>query len=108
MELRELVLSTLEEMDEKIERNRKLVKNIIEKKEDLKSKQEPFVYEKPQNKQPDDDEVAFLKHTKERLEVLFEGLKSDEIKSYEQKLEITMKYLQLLLSQVDQRLEQRV
>ncbi len=97
MELRELVLSTLQEMDEKIEQNRALVKDLTEKEV-----RRPEVSKRASK---NDDEIAFLKHTKERLEVLFAGLKSDEIKSFEQKYELTMKYLQLLLSQVDKRLE---
>ncbi len=102
MELRELVLSTLCEIDEKIEQKKELIDESDKNKSDLnESKNDSF---KMTNIHRSDDEIAFLKHTKERLEVLFEGLKSDEIDSYEQKLEITLKYLQLLLSQVDQRL----
>ncbi len=107
MELRELVLSTLQEMDEKIEQNRELVKDITKRTVEIETKKETVKPKKLKKIPRNDDEVAFLKHTKERLEVLFEGLKSDEIKSHEQKLELTMKYLQLLLSQVDGRLESR-
>ena len=95
MELRELVLCALEEIDEKIE------KKSTAREPEIKKAQTSRQVSK------NDDEIAFLKHTKERLEVLFEGLKSDEINSFDQKLELTMKYLQLLLSQVDKRLENK-
>ncbi len=98
MELKDLVLSTLKELDEKIENERSMIQ---------KSKDETSVKSKPSVKQAKNsvDEVAFLKHAKERLIVLFEGLQSQEIHSYEQKLELTMQYLQLHLAHIEQRLE---
>ncbi len=102
MELRELVLSTLEELDTRLETETKRAEHAesagggtLDKGEEERTAQER------------DDEVAFLKHTKERLEVLFRGLHSPEIKDGEAKLELTLKYLQLLLAQVDERLAQR-
>jgi hypothetical protein len=92
MELKDLVLSTLEELDNRIE-------------EAAQSQRESEVAQKPQTGSRD-EEIAFLEHTKERLEVLFKGLHSSEIKEPEAKLEITLKYLQLLLAQVDARLQQ--
>ncbi len=104
MELRDLVLSTLEELDEKIEEE----KRSISKK--VVSKDVPNVEEKVQTisekaiTEPD-DEIAFLKHTKERLQVLFEGLKSEDVSDDDQKVELIMKYLQLLFAQIEQRIE---
>ncbi len=105
MELRDLVLSTLEELDEKIEKEHSIVKDIVADKslESVEKKQK--IEQKKTAKPKDDDEIAFLKHTKERLQVLFEGLKSEEISHHEEKLDLTLKYLQLLFAQIDQRIE---
>ncbi len=97
MELRDLVLSTLEELDDRIAKEEELKEKIAETAEEERVEEGAAL-------KRIDDELAFLKHTKERLEILFEGLKSSEIKDPEAKLEITLKYLQLLLAQVDERL----
>lgn len=105
MELRDLVLSTLEELDDRIAKEEEIRQKIVEINEE-EVKEADSETAKEVTKVRSDDEVAFLKHTKERLEILFEGLKSTEIKDPEAKLEITLKYLQLLLAQVDDRLHE--
>ena len=108
MELRDLVLSTLEELDEKIEKEHTITENIVADKSLENIEKKPKIEKKEQkkvSKPKDDDEIAFLKHTKERLQVLFEGLKSEEISHHEEKLDLTLKYLQLLFAQIDQRIE---
>ncbi len=116
MELRDLVLSTLEELDDRIAREDELKEKISalheedRKEEAAKQAQQQTDEEPEENKQiviqRSDDELAFLKHTRERLQILFEGLKSSEIKDPEAKLEVTLKYLQLLLAQVDERVQE--
>jgi hypothetical protein len=90
MELKELILSTLEELDVKIEEDgyRESVKV-----------QAPSIVN-------DSDERAFLLHSKERLEVLFDGLNSDENQKVEAKLKLVINFLQFYLTQVDERLSQ--
>ena len=104
MELRDLVLSTLEELDARVAEE---AETAVVKKEAPKQKA-PSRADAGNSgeKESREEEIAFLKHTKERLEVLFKGLHSPEIKAPEAKLEITLKYLQLLLAQVDERLRQ--
>ena len=104
MELRDLVLSTLEELDSRVKEEESLHK-ALQSEQNLSDRPES-VDEKAPETGSREEEIAFLKHTKERLEVLFNGLHSSEIKEPEAKLEITLKYLQLLLSQVDERLRQ--
>ena len=88
MELKELILSTLEELDAKIEEDG---------------------YEEPVKKREttssiDTKEREFLLHSKERLEVLFDGLKSDENQKVEAKLNLVINFLQFYLTQIDERL----
>ncbi len=104
MDLKELVLSTLEELDDRIAKEEEIRQEIRKlHEEEVQTEQKTQKDSKPSRS---DDEIAFLRHTKERLEVLFQGLKSSEIKEPEAKLEITLKYLQLLLAQVNERLHE--
>jgi len=83
MELRELVKSTVAELDEIVQREIKEV----------------------ESKKVSTDEKEFLEFIKSRTEVLFLGLKTKEIANIEDKLEITLKYLEFLLATVDKRLD---
>jgi len=83
MELRELIRSTVAELDEIVKQEKK---EIVEKKSLS-------------------DEKEFLEFVKSRTEVLFLGLQTKEIANIEDKLEITLKYLEFLLATVDERLE---
>ncbi len=53
------------------------------------------------------DEEIFLKHTRERLLVMFEALQSDEVVKLEHKVDITLNYMEYLLSVIDERLEKK-
>ncbi len=107
MELRDLVLSTLEELDEKIEEEKKTLskKVVCSDDEKIDPKKEDNVFESKELVNTTDDELEFLKHTKERLQVLFEGLKSEDVSDDEQKVALILKYLQLLFAQIEQRIE---
>lgn len=52
------------------------------------------------------DEREFLSMQREKLLVLFEGLLSPEVKDLEKKLELTLRYLQFQLSEIDKRLDE--
>jgi hypothetical protein len=93
MELKDLILSTLEELDEKVKEEA-----VIEEQKEL----EHLQLLKEQNKTED---RRFLEHTRERLLILFEGLQSDEVQKLESKLNITLEYLEYLLTQIDDRLQ---
>ena len=88
MELKELILSTLEELDAKIEEDG--YEELLKKSETTAS--------------VDTKEREFLLHSKERLEVLFDGLKSDENQKVEAKLNLVINFLQFYLTQIDERL----
>jgi len=82
MELRELIQSTVAELDEL----------VTKEKQEVKITQESS------------DEKEFLEFIKSRTEVLFLGLQAKEVACVEDKLEITLKYLEFLLATVDERL----
>ena len=89
MELKELILSTLEELDVKIEED---------------GYKERITMHSPVDDSAKSDEREFLLHSKERLEVLFDGLNSDENQKVEAKLKLVINFLQFYLTQVDERL----
>ncbi len=90
MELKELILSTLEELDVKIE------EDGYQERAEMQS----LTFTK------ESDEKEFLLHSKERLEVLFDGLNSDENQKVEAKLNLVINFLQFYLTQIDERLGQ--
>lgn len=52
------------------------------------------------------DEREFLSLQREKLLVLFEGLRSPDIQNIDQKLELVLRYLQYQLSEIDKRLQE--
>ncbi|MCE3046634.1 CiaD-like domain-containing protein [Helicobacter kayseriensis] len=52
------------------------------------------------------DEKEFLSMQREKLILLFEGLLSPEVVDLEKKLELTLRYLQFQLSEIDKRLSE--
>ncbi len=114
MELKELILATLEELDEKI------VEDGVRAQEMLKAQEEKveaeilsrIEAENPEEEakeceESDSDEIVFLEHSKERLLVLFEGLQAEETKNIEAKLDITLNFLEYYLATIEERLEEK-
>ncbi len=103
MELKDMILSTLAELEESNEEEKQVpkekvvqkeeVKDSVEKKDDLT---EEFIIE---------DERAFCENLRERVLVLFEGFQSPNNKSIEAKVDLTLNFLEYLLAVIDERLE---
>ncbi len=99
MELKDIVLSTLAEIDEKDE---------FDESEELEGgKDEIFeeVDEKIDSHLELKEEI-FLKNLKERILVLFEGFKSPNNKNIEAKVDLTLNFLEYLLATIDERLKE--
>ena len=77
MQLKDLVLSTIDELSTEVSPDNKLR----------------------------DDEIKFLKHSKERLSTLFEALQAPNSKKYEIKLNLVLDYLEHSLKSIDDRLK---
>ena len=56
-------------------------------------------------KKPPDDEVLFLSSLRDRLHIFFEALQSDELVDGEKKLDITINYLEYMLSVIELRIK---
>ncbi|MCK9453595.1 MAG: hypothetical protein M0Q20_00400 [Sulfurimonas sp.] len=116
MELKDVILSTLAEME-----NRKPEKNIIEsikptntsKEEKQKEpKADPLDESKVDN---EDDfkrehsinsELLFLNSIRERLLVLFEGFQAPNNTNIEAKIDLTLNFLEYVLVTIDSRVEE--
>ena len=123
MELKELILSTLEELDEKIAEDSAKAEALLKEEEarveaeiqagiEAAKEKEDISEEVAETPEPEehhdnDDEVAFLEHSKERLLVLFEGLQAEETKNLEAKLDITLNFLEYYLAKIEERLEEK-
>jgi hypothetical protein len=81
MDLKETILETIQELEEE---------NI-------------FVEE--EKKECDDKE--FLKHIKERLLILFDGLQSPNTQNLDVKLDVTLNFLEYLLARIDEKLNEK-
>jgi hypothetical protein len=80
MDIKETILETLQELEEE---------NILvedEKKESC--------------------DREFLKHIKERLLILFEGLQSPNTENLDVKLDVTLNFLEYLLVKIDEKLNE--
>ncbi|MEA3522581.1 MAG: hypothetical protein U9R50_06375 [Campylobacterota bacterium] len=101
MELKDVILSTLAEMDSTTQEDDK-APNTVE--------QDPATtnYDKKETLEPIatiDEEQRYLEGIRERLLVLFEGFQSPNNTQIEAKVDLTLNFLEYLLATIDTRLE---
>ncbi len=116
MELKDVILSTLAEIEELTTLPEATEKVSVIKEEKLFPKEEVVVVEA----QPivetlkqvvetvhvvRDDEVRMLEGIRERLLVLFEGFQSPNNKQIEAKVDLTLNFFEYLLATIDNRLD---
>ena len=114
MELKELILSTLAELDEKIVEDGIKAEELLKEQEERVEEEILARIEAESSKedtnipmQDNSDEVAFLEHSRERLLVLFEGLQAQETKNIEAKLDIALNFLEYYLATIEDRLDEK-
>jgi hypothetical protein len=83
MDIKETILETLQEIEENDSYEEAL--------------------EKTSSKEACDEE--FLKHLRERILVLFDGLQSPNTQNIEVKLDVTLNFLEYLLARIDEKLK---
>ena len=101
MELKDIVLSTLAEIDNDLPKE-------DEKRVDNKSSNETkeVITTNDTTSHLYIKEEQFLKNLRERILVLFEGFKSPNTKNIEAKLDLTLNFLEYLLATIDERLNE--
>ncbi|WP_373035395.1 hypothetical protein [Sulfurimonas sp.] len=116
MELKDVILSTLAEMEDN-ETTKKVLNssinpkeiNITEKKEINILKPEPSIIEPTADElevSTSDSEILFLNSLRERLLVLFEGFQAPNNTNIEAKVDMTLNFLEYALATIDLRAEQ--
>lgn len=96
MELKDIILSTLAEIEDGSEEVKKSDEELESVKEES---EEEFVCKTL------DDERYFCESMRERILVLFEGFQSPKNKSIEAKIDLTLNFLEYSLAVLDERLE---
>jgi len=104
MELKDVILSTLAEMEESI------TPEAVNSVEDFKPqpKQEPRVENHSLESDEEEkysDELYFLNSIRERLLVLFEGFQAPNNSNIEAKVDMTLNFLEYTLATIDARVE---
>ena len=104
MELKDMILSTLAELEDDPAKVEKKPKEMVELKEEEVVDEKLQVEEEPTCKTLD-DERYFCESMRERILVLFEGFQSPNNKSIEAKVDLTLNFLEYSLAVLDERLE---
>ena len=99
MELKDMILSTLAELDVEEVKSEPVE---VEEVPQAEAVQEPI---EEDVEVPKTDEFHFLNNTRERVLVLFEGFQSPNNKNIEAKVDLTLNFLEYLLASIDERLE---
>jgi hypothetical protein len=106
MELKDVILSTLAEMEEDtplekvedIEENKEPAREVL--KEDL-----PQQTHKQMKQSTTESELLYLNSIRERLLVLFEGFQAPNNSNIEAKVDMTLNFLEYTLATIDERVE---
>ncbi|SFV70752.1 FIG00469478: hypothetical protein [hydrothermal vent metagenome] len=108
MELKDVILSTLAEMEEE-----KLPINFEEEKKTISenivsetiTKVEENTSKNPKSKTIREGELIYLNSIRERLLVLFEGFQAPNNTNIEAKIDMTLNFLEYTLATIDERIE---
>lgn len=95
MELKDMILSTIAELEDVEHTPKKEVDTPSVQKVDTSDEGDIIT-----------DEKLFLKNVKEKVLVLFEGLQSPKNDNLDVKLDITLNFLEFLLASIEERMQQ--
>lgn len=98
MELKDVILSTLEEIEHTKETSPKQEASAGIKMQAAAKTEETEASDSPHS------ETLFLQNMKERIHVLFEGFQSPNNANIEAKVDLTLNFLEYLLSTIEARL----
>jgi hypothetical protein len=112
MELKDVILSTLAEMEDAPQQKKSDKKKSKAKKVELQEEKQPSAISKPnpimldiEDIIPTDDEILYLTSIRERLLVLFEGFQAPNNTNIEAKVDMTLNFLEYVLATLDNRIE---
>ncbi len=104
MELKDVILSTLAEMEEENVSQESQSEEVVEPPvaSHLDTQSDVSLDE---NNQKVDNELYFLNSIRERLLVLFEGFQAPNNANIEAKIDMTLNFLEYTLATIDERIE---
>jgi hypothetical protein len=109
MELKDVILSTLAEMEDTPPKPQVTDYEIKEKISVVETidtiKKEPKIVEEKEDISSLDSELLYLNSIKERLLVLFEGFQAPNNTNIEAKVDMTLNFLEYTLATIGQRVE---
>ena len=108
MELKDVILSTLAEMEESPEVIQKEPKKEPEVEKNTKvvtNKQEIVKSQESVKNSVVDNELLYLNSIRERMLVLFEGFQAPNNSNLEAKIDMTLNFLEYTLATIDNRVE---
>lgn len=103
MELKDMILSTLAEMDETDSKQEKM--SFASSENENKTSDKKVQKEHTVEDMKITNEADFLSSVRERVLVLFEGLQSPKNQNLDVKMDITLNFLEFLLSLIEDRLK---
>lgn len=108
MELKDMILSTLAELDASTAKDEKpIVEQELANEHTARAvEQEPLVDQgSDEDLEPVVSDLQFYKNLRERILVLFEGFQSPNNKNIEAKLDLTLNFLEYLLATIEEQIE---
>jgi len=101
MELKDVILSTLAELEEEVVDE--AISSSLASYEKKSHHFEVETYEDDEYEQKLDSELAYLNSIRERLLVLFEGFQAPNNTNIEAKVDMTLNFLEYTLATIDER-----
>ncbi len=98
MELKDIILSTLQEIEDQPQERAPAQNRFDLMPQNIKKI--------AQSTKSNHDEELFLENIRERLLVIFEGFQSPNNKNIEAKIDLTLNFLEFLLAQIEKRVQQ--
>ena len=106
MELKDVILSTLAEMENEEEVSQTNTQISAQSEvEDSSASSASEVLRQESYSNPAENELLFLKSIRERLLVLFEGFQAPNNANLEAKIDMTLNFLEYTLATIDERIE---
>ena len=108
MELKDVILSTLAEMEDVSQANNITPVNNVKQnsREEVSEIVETVVEDEVMTEKAASNEMAFLTSMRERLLVLFEGFQAPNNNNIEAKVDMTLNFLEYVLVTIDARVEE--
>ncbi|MBL1280079.1 MAG: hypothetical protein COA33_007400 [Fluviicola sp.] len=108
MELKDVILSTLAEMEEVNLSQDEIIKEVREPNPKIKKEKTTILSSKTQEikENSPDGELIFLNSMRERLLVLFEGFQAPNNTNIEAKIDMTLNFLEYILANIDTRVDE--